>query len=68
MLLTSNISRTKFHKINCFSYRLTVVFAQYTEARFKVENGDVIGATPTGDAPTPSEWSTCLLPIKLQLI
>ena len=27
----------------------------------KIENEDVIGAAPTGDAPTTSEWSTILL-------
>ena len=29
----------------------------------KVENEDVVGAVPTGDAPTTSVWSTILLPI-----
>ena len=29
---------------------------------------DVVGAVPTGDAPTTSEWSTILLPTKVQLI
>ena len=45
----------------------TVVFAQSIEARCSVENEDVVGAAPTGDAPTTSEWSTILLP-KVQLI
>ena len=31
-------------------------------------NEDVIGAAPTGDAPTTSEWSTNLLPTKMRLI
>ena len=34
----------------------------------QVENEDVVGAVPTGDAPTTSEWSTILLPTKVQLI
>ena len=34
----------------------------------EVENEDVVGAAPTGDAPTTSEWSTVLLPTKVQLI
>ena len=34
------------------------VFAQSIEARCKVENEDVVGAAPPGDAPTTSEWST----------
>ena len=38
------------------------------EASCYVENGDVAGATPTGNAPTTSEWSTILLPTKVQLI
>ena len=31
-------------------------------------NEDVVGAVPTGDAPTTSELSTIILPIKVQLI
>ena len=42
----------------CFSSQLAVVFVQYTEAKCYVENEDVVGAAPTGDAPTTSEWST----------
>ena len=34
------------------------VFAESLEARCQVENEDVVGAAPTGDAPTTSEWST----------
>ena len=45
-------------KLKCFSSRLTVVFVQYIEAMWQVENKDVVGAAPTGDAPTASEWST----------
>ena len=33
-----------------------------------VENEDVVGAAPTGDAPTTSGWSTNLLPTKVRLI
>ena len=33
-----------------------------------VENEDVVGAAPTGDAPTTSEWSTMLLATKVRLI
>ena len=29
---------------------------------------DVVGAVPTGDAPTTSEWSTILLPTKVPYI
>ena len=35
---------------------------------YLVENEDVVGAAPTGDAPTTSEWSTILLPTKVRLI
>ena len=34
----------------------------------EVENEDVVGAAPTGDAPTTSEWSTILLPTRVRLI
>ena len=33
----------------------------------EVENEDIAGAAPTGDAPTTSEWSTILLPTKVRL-
>ena len=33
-----------------------------------MENEDVVGAAPTGDAPNTSEWSTILLPTKVRLI
>ena len=33
-----------------------------------MENEDIVGAAPTGDAPTTSEWSTILLPNKVRLI
>ena len=33
-----------------------------------IKNEDVVGAAPTGDAPTTSEWSTILLPTKMRLI
>ena len=44
------------------------VFAESLEARCQVENEDVVGAAPTGDAPTISEWSTILLPTQVRLI
>ena len=49
-------------KLKGFSSRLAVVCAQSTEAKCQVDNEDVIGAAPTGDAPTTSELSTILLP------
>ena len=55
-------------KLKCFSSRGAVDFAQSNKARCQVENEDVVGAVPTGDAPTISEWSTILLPSKVGLI
>ena len=55
-------------KFKCFSTRLAVDFAQYIEAKCSVENEDVVGAVPTGDAPTTSEWSTISLPTQVRLI
>ena len=66
-----SILQYKTHPIRkhkCFSSRLAVIFAQSIEARCWVENEDVVGAAPTGDAPTTSEWSTILLHIKVWLI
>ena len=51
-------------KLKWFSSRLAVVCAQSTE----VDNEDVVGAAPTGDAPTTSELSTILLQTKVRLI
>ena len=45
-----------------FSSWLAVVFLQSIEAKGSVENEDVVGAAPTGDAPTTFEWSTIKLP------
>ena len=55
-------------KLKCFLSPLAVVFAKSIEARCSVENEDVVGAAPTGDAPTTSELSTMLLPTKVRLI
>ena len=45
-----------------------MVFAQYIEVKCYVENEDVVGAAPTGDAPTTSEWPTIELPTKVRLM
>ena len=55
-------------KLTYFSSRLAVVFAQSNEASREVKNEDVVGAAPTGDAPTTSEWLTISLPAKVRLI
>ena len=68
--LLSNLSYQahQIPKLKCFSFRHVVVFAQSIEVMWYVENGDVIGAAPTGDAPTTSEGSSILLPTKVCLI
>ena len=47
----SNIRCTKSQNL----YESRLVFAESIEARCYVENEDVVGAAPTGDAPTTSE-------------
>ena len=39
-----------------FPASAAVVFMQSIKAMCCVENEDVVGAAPTGDAPTTSEW------------
>ena len=64
----SNTRRIKSTKLKCVSSRLAVISVQYIETRCSVDNEDVIGAAPTGDALSTSEWSTILLPTKVRLI
>ena len=61
----------KAHQITAlkrFSYCRAAVLAESLEARGYVENEDVVGAAPTGDAPTTSERLTILLPTKVYLV
>ena len=61
----------KTHQIptlNTLSYCYAASFAESLEARCQVDNEDVVGAAPTGDAPTTSQWSTIVLPPKVRLI
>ena len=53
---------------NCFLSRLVFVFDVSIKTKYYVENEDVVGAVPTGNAPTTSEWSTILLPTRARLI
>ena len=46
---------------------LSFAFAHSIEARCWVGNEDVVGAAPTGDAPTTSRWSTIILPTMVRL-
>ena len=64
----SCISHIKSQNINVSRLVLLLYIAQSIETRYWVANGDVVGAAPTGDAPTISEWSTILLPTKVRLI
>ena len=49
--------------------RLVMQFsAQCTEATCQVENEDVVGTAPTGDAPTTPEWSTSLSTTKVRVM
>ena len=50
------------------SFCLVVTFAQAIKTRYQVENEDVVGAAPTGDAPTTSEWWTILLSTRVHFI
>ena len=51
-----------------FLSRLAVAFAQSIEARYQVDNEDVVAAAPAGEAPNTSEWSAILLPTKVRLM
>ena len=65
----SNIRHTKTQNLNDSHLVLqTFVFAQSIEARCLVENEDVVGAAPTGDAATTYEWLTVLLPMNVPYI
>ena len=50
------------------SSRLGYGFTQSIEAKYYVGNEYEVGAAPTGDAPTTSEWSTILLLTNVRLI
>ena len=54
----SDMRGTKSQNFKLFSSPLAVVFGQVIEARCWDENEDIVGAGPTSDAPTRSEWST----------
>ena len=64
----SNISRTQSPNINVSRLVLQLSLPNPLKPGCWVENEDVVGAAPTGDAPTTSEWSTIVLPTKACLI
>ena len=63
-----NTRRTNTQILNVSRLLLQLPLPNLFEARCYVENEDAVGAAPTGDAPTISEWSTILLPTKVSLI
>ena len=58
----SNIRCTIFQDLNVSRLVLQLSLPDSLEPGVEVGNEDVVGAAPTGDAPTTSEWSTILLP------
>ena len=63
---TPSISRTESPNLNvsCLVLQLSML----NPLKPGVENEDVVGAAPTGDAPTISELSTILLSTEVQII
>ena len=61
----SNIRRTQSQNINVSRLVLQLSLPNPLKPS---ENEHVVGAAPTGDAPSTSEWSTRLLPTKVGLI
>ena len=51
----SNISRTKFQNLNVSHLVLPLSLHNLLKPGVNVENEDVVGAAPTGNAPTTSE-------------
>ena len=65
----SNIRCTKSQNLNASSLVLQLSLPNPLKPDVKLRiNKDVVGAAPTGDAPTTSEWWTILLPTKVWLI
>ena len=63
-----SISRIKSPNLNVSSLLLQWLLSNPLKLGVKFKNEDVVGAGPTGDAPTTSELSTILLPTKVRLI
>ena len=62
-----SISRTKFQNLNVSCLLLQWSLPNPLKPGVKLRM-NVVGAAPIGDAPTTSELSIILLPIKVQLI
>ena len=65
--IPSILGWNKIANLICFSSRLAVVFTQFIEASCSVDDDNIVRTSPTGNAPTTSEWSTILLPTKVRL-
>ena len=61
----SNIKRTKIQNLNV---SFLVLPFSLPNPLSQVDNEDLVGAAPTGDAPTTSELSAMILPNKVRLI
>ena len=64
---TSNTSHTKSQSLNVSCIPVQLFSHNPLKPGVKLINEDVVGAAPTGDAPTTSELSTILLPTKVRL-
>ena len=64
----ANIRRTDSQNLTVSLLHLQLSSDQSIETRCQIENEDVVGAAPSGDAPTTSEWSAILLPTQVRLI
>ena len=66
--IKSDIRRTKSQHFKDSRTVLRLPLQNPLKPDVKVKNEDVVGAAPTGDVSTTSEWSTMLLPTKVRLI
>ena len=62
------IRRTKSHNLDVSRLALQLSLCNLLKPGLKFKNEDVVGAAPTGDAPTTSEWSIIVLPTEVRFI
>ena len=65
---TSTIRHTKSQNLIASRLVLQLSLTNPLKPYVKVKNEDVVGAVPTGNASTTSEWSTILLPTMVPYI
>ena len=58
---TSHISHTKSQNLNVSRLVLQLSLSSPLKQGVKSKMEDVVGAVPTGDAPSTSEWSTIFI-------